>query len=295
VPITRLLERLLPLLAAAVLLTACESHPDLLALGAQELPGTAGADYLAAKPFSVAPGGHQLLFAVTTEPGAADESNSAFDQRLLANFRLYDLVKEQARALPPLPEQVREAVTRYGLLHEAPCWTGNGRQLFFRTPSRRYLRLGQLDTAPSWSITDQVPPDIDPECGKRQGPFIASRTIGPFRIDRPGESGLRISLTSRPATLFEAHPSCPGGQLTIREARLAPGGDRLALTYAHGTGSFTGRPNGLLVSARDGESPSRQLGAGVLVLGWLDDQRLVGYARADGQRDHALFTWNLAH
>ena len=40
-------------------------------------------------------------------------------------------------------------------------------------------------------------------------------------------------------------------------------------------------------------APVRQLGSGVLILDWLDERRLIGYARPDGRRAHALFTWSL--
>jgi hypothetical protein len=257
-------------LVACLLLTAgCGNDPDLLAFGARELPGTVDADYLTARPFSVSPDASMLVFATPLVPEQHDGEVLEFDRGRLESFRILDLETGSKTAFPTLPPTHSEMLERYGLLHEAPCWNADSHTLLFRTRSRSYLKLGPLHADPTWSLVREAPAGLDPECGKRSAPFIGSRAVGRFRVEGANT------------------------QVTVSDARLSPGGDRLAIVYSRGLGSFTGKAHAAVVSTRADDAPARPLGSGVLIVDWLDQRRLVGYARPDGRREYALFTWML--
>jgi hypothetical protein len=283
----------LGLLAALWLLAGCGSEPDLLAFGARELPGTAEADYLTARPFSAAPDASMLVFA--TRLPAREESDDllAFDRSRLASFRILDLDTGSKLALPALPPERLRDLELHGLLHEAPCWHADSRTLLFRTRTRSYLRFGPLYADPAWSLARRAPAGLDPACGERSGPFIGTRVVGRFSIERPEGKALRIRHTDAPGVLFEVQPDGAATQVTVSDAKLSPSGDALAVVYSKGVGSFTGKAHAAVVSVREATSPARPLGSGVLILDWLDERRLVGYARPDGRRNHALFSWSL--
>lgn len=281
------------LLAALWLIAGCGNDPDLLDHGAHELPGTADADYLTARPFSVAPDASMLVFAtrLTDQQQAGD--TLAFDLGRLASFRILDLATGSHVALPALPPEHHGYLERQGLLHEAPCWHADSRTLSFRMPLRGYLVFGPLYADPSWSQSGSRPAGLDPACGERPGPFIANRTVGRFRIERPDGKALRVRHPDAAGVLLEVQPDGLSNRVNVSDAQLSPHGDRLALVYSSDMGSLAGRAHAAVVSVRPDEPPSRPLGRGVLIVDWLDDRRLVGYARPDGRRVHALFTWAL--
>ncbi len=281
-------------LVACLLLTAgCGNDPDLLAFGARELPGTVDADYLTARPFSVSPDASMLVFATPLVPEQHDGEVLEFDRGRLESFRILDLETGSKTAFPTLPPTHSEMLERYGLLHEAPCWNADSHTLLFRTRSRSYLKLGPLHADPTWSLVREAPAGLDPECGKRSAPFIGSRAVGRFRVERPDGKALRVRHAESSKVLFEVRPEGANTQVTVSDARLSPGGDRLAIVYSRGLGSFTGKAHAAVVSTRADDAPARPLGSGVLIVDWLDQRRLVGYARPDGRREYALFTWML--
>jgi hypothetical protein len=287
-------SRLLATILATAMLAGCGNGPDVVALGARELPGTLGAAYLAARPFSLSPTGEGLVFALDGPPPAASDTNLEIDLGLVASLRRLEFASGEISPLPTPPAAIREAISRYGLLHEPGCWTNDGKALLLRTAHRRLLRLAPMGGLPKWHLIDGAPPGIAPGCGERAGPVIGEKMIGAFSITRPGGRGLRITHRSRPGQpLFELHPDGELQQVTVGTARLSPSGDRLALVHATGMGSFTGRAIATVVSIRPGEATSRPLGGTVLELQWRDEGRLVGYARPDGRKEYALFAWDL--
>jgi hypothetical protein len=77
----------------------------------------------------------------------------------------------------------------------------------------------------------------------------------------------------------------------LEDTALAPGGQRLALAYAAGSGSFVGRVHGVLIDAEPGV-PVTPLGGGVRKLAWAaDGSALYGYGRADSTRGYAIYRW----
>ncbi len=277
-----------------MLLGSCGSEPDLLELGARELPGTLGADYLGAQPFAVAPDGSRLVFATSLDAVQMEASPLDLHRHRLMSFRIFDLHSGNIVSLPEPPARVLETVDRYGLPHRAPCWLNDSRSVLFHTAFPKFLRFGPLDAEPAWTLVDGKSPGLQVRCGERHGPVIGARDVGRFRIERPGGTALRVSVAGQPGALFEMAPEGVSTQVTVSGAALAPDGDRLALTYASGLGSFTGRSHGVVVSARRGEPAARALGGGVLVLDWLNPSTLIGYARPSGRKAFALFTWELA-
>lgn len=293
-PLSRTMPRPSPgLLALVLLLVGCGNEPDLLAFGARELPGTTDADYLTARPFSVAPDASMLIYATRLPAEQPVEDDFEFDRGRLASFRILDLDSGSEVTLPALPPEHHEHLALHGLLHEAPCWHADSRTLLFRTRTRSYLRFGPLYAEPGWSLASSAPAGLDPACGERSGPFIGSRPVGRFRVERPDGKALRVRHAASADVLFEVHPDGAATQVTISDAKLSPNGEALAVVYSRGVGSFTGKAHAAVVSARAKDPPVRQLGSGVLILDWLDERRLIGYARPDGRRDYALFTWSL--
>ncbi|MDX1592863.1 MAG: hypothetical protein R3298_01355 [Gammaproteobacteria bacterium] len=281
-------------LACAALLAACASEePDVVERGAVEIPGTLGADYLGSRPFSLAPGGARLVYAVTPVSGTDDPDPERLDLELLRSFRILDLETGTRDALPPAGKTAREALVKYGLLHEAPCWLADGESLLFRTAFPAFLRVDTGREEDAWQLLRERPPGYDPECHAPREPLVASRVIGPFRVERPNGTGLRVTLSGASRTLLDLPPGGLGDQITVAEARLAPDGTRLALVYAEGTGSFTGPSSGVVLSAGPGPMEPVRLGRGVLTLRWRDERQLIGYARPSGRREYALFAWDL--
>lgn len=281
------------LLAALWLIAGCGNDPDLLARGATELPGTAHADYLSARPFSLAPDTSMLVFAAPLSEQQQAGDTLAFDLGRLASFRILDLASGSHAALPALPAEQHAHLERHGLLHQAPCWHADSRTLLFRTTTRGYLSFGPLYADPTWSQVEPAPAGLDPACGERPGPFIGTRTVGRFMIERHDGKDLRVRHPDAAGILLEVQPGGLSDRVNVSDARLSPRGDRLVLVYSSDAGSFAGRSLATVVSVRAGDPPLHPLGRGVLVVDWLDDRRLVGYARPDGRRDYALFTWAL--
>jgi hypothetical protein len=126
-------SRLLASILAIALLAGCSNGPDVVAQGARELPGTLGAAYLAARPFSLSPTGESLVFALGEPPPAASDTNLEIDLRLVASLRRLDFASGELSPLPAPPATIRDAIARYGLLREPGCWTDDGKALLMRT------------------------------------------------------------------------------------------------------------------------------------------------------------------
>ncbi len=281
------------LVCALWVLTGCGDEPDLLAHGAREIPGTLHADYLTARPFSVSPDARMLVFAKPLTAEQRDGDVLDFDRGRLTSFRLLDLDNGTQSPLPDMTPAQTELLERYGLLHEAPCWHSDSSRLLFRTRYASYLEFGPLHGDPVWSLDREAPAGLAPGCGERPPPFVSTQVIGRFRVERNGVETLRVHHAGKPGVLLEVRPDGLNTQINVGSAVLSPRGDRLALVYSEGVGSFSGRSKAVVVSARDGDETLRPLGGTVLIVDWIDEDRLVGYARPDGRREYALFTWTL--